>query len=375
MINYELPTTDDLIHLGTPQFPALSIYISTSPTSEGRALAVTSVKSAVDAAIRSLKETGHPDTIQKQLREQWASIADNHDLWGKLKNSLVIFLSPDVAEEYVLPNYLEPRVTLGSRFDISQLVRAVTTPQHAFALTLSSSGWNLWHATESSRASELPLVGEYADDAAEATNRASIRGRNHTRKLVGDEGQKVLLEQYSKVVADAVRSELNRLDPHARQPLFIFGNEPLMAMFQSHQLPWHQVVVPGASDNLKPDQIDAAIRDRIGSVTSRLLDERLSIIGDGVSEGLVVRDLSVLAKAAAGGAVRALYYSLNTEARGVFNDVTGEISLHDDGDDLLSQIAVAVLRTKGEVYAIREGEISAEIWNGAFVAQLRHPLA
>lgn len=73
-------------------------------------------------------------------------------------------------------------------------------------------------------------------------------------KLVGDEGQKVLLEQYSKVVADAVRSELNRLDPHARQPLFIFGNEPLMAMFQSHQLPWHQVVVPGASDNLKPDR-------------------------------------------------------------------------------------------------------------------------
>ena len=378
MINYELPTVDDLIRLGDPQFPALTIYISTSPTAEGRTLATTSAKSAVDSAIRTLKEQGHPEDVQKQLRDQWASIADDRDLWGQLKNSLVIFLSPTVAEEYVLPNDLESRTTLGTHFDISLLVRAVTTPQHAYALTISSSSWRLWHATENSRASELRLAGDYADDAAEATNRDSIGGRQHRRKLVGDEGQKVLLEQYAKIVADAVRTELNRLDPNARQPLFLFGNEPLISMIQDQDLPWHQVVVPGAADDLKPDQIDGAIRERIGGVTSTLLSQRLGEIGDGYSAGLAVSDLSVIAKATTAGAVQALYYDLATEIRGSFDETTGEISVSEEGeegDDLLSQIAVGVLRANGDVYAVRDEEIDAEIWNGRFLAQLRYALA
>lgn len=375
MINYELPTMNDLIRLGDPHAPALSIYISTSPTTEGRSLAITTAKSAVDSAIRSLKEAGHPESVQKQLRDHWTDIAENHDLWGNLKNSLVIFLSPAVAEEYILPNSLESRTTLGTHFDISQLVRAVTTPQHAYALTISSSSWNLWHATETSRASELPLVGDYADDAAQATNRDSISGRQHKRKLVGDEGQKVLLEQYAKVVADAVRSELNRLDPNARQPLFLFGNEPLISMIQEQELPWHQVVVPGAADELKADQIDGAIRERIGAVTASLLSKHIGTVGDGFSAGLAVTDLADIAKATTAGAVQALYYNLGTEIRGSFDEATGEISLHEDGDDLLSQIAVGVLRTNGNVYAVRDGEIDAEIWNGQFLAQLRYSLA
>lgn len=375
MINYELPTTNDLIRLGEPQFPALSIYLSTSPTTEGRTLAVTSAKSAVDSAIRSLKEADHPEKLQKQLRDQWTSIAENHDLWGRLKKSLVIFLSPTVAEEYVLPNSLDQRTTLGSHFDISQLVRAVTAPQQAFALTISSSSWALWEATETNRASELELVGDYARDAADATNRDSISGRHHRRRIVGDEGQKVLLEQYAKVVADAVRSELNRIDPHALRSLFIFGNEPLVSMIQDQGLPWNHVVVPGAADELKPDQIDVAIRERIGAVTEKLLDERISAIADGFSAGLAVTDIADLGRAAAAGAVKALYYNLGTDLRGDFTEDTGEITLNDDGDDLLSQIAVAVLRSNGDVFAVREGEVDSQIWTGGFLAQLRYALA
>ena len=375
MINYELPTTADLIRLGDPQSPALSIYISTSPTTEGRTLAATSAKSAVDSAIRSLKEAGHSEKIQKQLRNQWASIAEDHDLWGRLKNALVIFLSPKVAEEYVLPNSLDDRTTLGTHFDISQLVRAVTAPQQAHALTISSSAWALWQATETSRAAELELAGDHAADAADATNRDTISGRQHKRRIVGDEGQKVLLEQYAKVVADAVRSELHRLDPNALQPLFIFGNEPLVSMIQDQGLPWHQVVVPGAADELKPDQVDAAIRQRIGAVASSLLNQRIGAIGDGFAAGLAVTDIAELGRATAAGAVKTLYYNLSTQLRGTFDEKTGDVSLNDDGDDLLSQMAVSILRSNGDVFAIRAEEAGAEIWNGRFLAQLRYSLA
>ena len=114
---------------------------------------------------------------------------------GNLSRSLVVFLAPGFSEEYVLANAFSPRTSRGTHFDLAPLLRAVTTPQEAFALTLSSAGWNLWRATGSARVSEFEMVGDYADDAADATNRMSIRGRKLLRRLGGDEGQKVLLER------------------------------------------------------------------------------------------------------------------------------------------------------------------------------------
>ena len=55
--------------------------------------------------------------------------------------AMVSMLADDVDELFVLPNEFDDRLQVGSHFDLSQLVRAVTTPQEAFALTLSQQGW------------------------------------------------------------------------------------------------------------------------------------------------------------------------------------------------------------------------------------------
>ena len=164
MIHYQLPTSADLLALGTPRADALSIYLPTEPTPAGRDVAFTTAKSAVDQAIRTLRTSSRTHAEQEALRDQWNVIADDSELWGNLGSSLVIFLAPGFADEYVLPNNFEPRNHFGDRFDLGPLVRAVTTPQRAYALTLSSSGWNLWQATESSRAEEFELVGDVLGD-------------------------------------------------------------------------------------------------------------------------------------------------------------------------------------------------------------------
>jgi len=374
LIHHELPTVDDLLRLGATRSDSLSVYLPTEPTPRGRELAFTTVKSAVDAGIRELRAQGRPNGVQELFRVKWQSLAEDDALWGNLSRSLVVFIAADLVEEYVLPNEFAPRTSLGTHFDLAPLVRAVTTPQAAFALTLSSDGWNLWRATESARVSEVEVVGDHPDDAADATNRMSIRGRKLLRRLGGDEGQKVLLERYAQVVAGAVGAELGRIDPQASLPLFVFANDPLGSMFLSQDLPWSTEWVRGAPDELRPDELDQAIRERIGSHNTVTLSDRADEIGNGFASGLAVIDVAQAARAAVAGAVGTLIYELDTDVKGSLDASTGAIEFDPDGDDLLTQIALEVLRNGGEVRAVRDGEITAEIWNGRLLAGLRHPL-
>lgn len=375
MIRYALPTTDELIRLGARTPNAVSVCVPTDPSPAGREQARTAAKSGVDEGIRRLREAGASASDCDAVRAGWDALASDTTVWGKLSGSLAIFLAPGVSEEYVLPNSFTSSVQAGDYFDLSQLVRAVTAPQAAYALTLSTNGWSLWEASASARATPLELDGDYAEDAADATNRASIRGRGYQGRLVGDEGKKQLLERYAQTVVDAVRAELGKRDRKASAPLFVFANEPLLSMITTSDLPWQVVAVPGASDEARADRIDEVIRGRIGTITAQRLSAKADQIGHGFTDGLAVRDVAKAARAAVAGAVHTLIYDVNASVRGTFDDATGAIAFDDAGVDLLSRIAIAVLATGGTVHAVRADEISAQIWDGRLLAGLRHSLA
>lgn len=375
MIHFSLPTSDELALLGEPHSNAVTIYLPTSPTVEGRTRAFTAAKSGVDDALRRLREAGADESDLRAIAAQWAVLADDGQLWGNLSNSLAIFISPELSEDYVLPNQFETQTHAGGYFQLGQLLRAYTQPQSAFALTLSVDGWNLWEATPEQRVSELALRGEHAVDAADATNRMTVHGRKYMRRIGGDEGRKALLERYARVVADAVRSELGALDAKGERLLFLFAAEPLLSFFRAEGLPWQVVDVHGAPDALRPDQIDQVIRDRIGELVAA---ERTSVadsIGDGFASGLASTDLAHIAKAAARGAVDTFVFDFTTQVPGMLDEETGQIIYDAAGSDLMCRIALLVLRKGGRVWAVRPDEITASVWNGSSLARLRHRLA
>lgn len=375
MIRYQLPDTADLIRLGEARADALTVYVSTEPGAASRDRAQTAVKSAVDDAARQMREAGRSQAQQDALRARWANVLADFRLWGSLSRTLVVFLSPDDDETYVLPNQLNSETHFGDYFDVSQLIRAVTTPQRAFALTVSPGGWNLWEASATTRATELELVDDHPVDAADATNRMTIRGRQHNRRLVGDEGTKLLLERYAKQVGDGVTAELRHHDAGGKVPLFVFGNDPVSGLVRNN-LPGREVVaVMGAADDLTPTRIDEAIRSRIGELTNKALNEKAERILNGFTAGLAVGDFAQLGRAAVAGAVRTMLFDRNNNVRGLLDPATGEVSIDDAGTDLLSRIAVEVLRNGGEVVAVGPDDITAQGWNGTVLAGLRHSLA
>ncbi|OLP03567.1 hypothetical protein BVU76_05105 [Mycolicibacterium porcinum] len=374
MTRYELPDVADLIRLGEPHEHAITVYAETAPGPDEREKSLLTAKSAVDQALRTIRDSGARHAVEEQLRSRWTAIAES-DLWLSLSRSVAIFIADDFHEVYVLPNALESQSQVGTYFDIGQLVRAVTTPQEAYALTLSADGWNLWQATASTRAEELELTGEYAADVADATHRATVRDRGHVRRLVGDEGKKLLLEKYAKRVAEAVDAELGQLDPSANRPLYLFATDPLLDMYRGLEHKRQLVAVPGAADELRPDQIDGAIRESLPALNAERANEWVEELGNDLSKGLVATDLGDIARAAAAGAVDTLVYNFTVDVLGRIEAETGALHYDDSGYDVLSRIAVTVLDRSGEVVAVRPDEITAGIWNQTAAAKLRFALS
>lgn len=374
---YQLPTLDDLGRLAEPHELALTIYVATSPVVSERTTSQVAAKSAFDACIAEVRASGARHATETALRERWDSVI-NAELWSRLSSSLAIFVSEDSAEVYVLPNALENQHQVARYFDLGQLVRAVTSPQQAYALTLSTKGWKLWHATATTRATELPLTGEYPTDAADATHRDSVGGPQPANRLTGDEGRKQLLDSYARQVAEAVDHELGTLDPSAQAPLFLFATDPLLDLYRLHERR-EVVTVPGAPDDLKDHRIDERIREKLGPLNAERTDARLEKIGNDLSAGLVLTDLGDIGRAAVTGAVDVLVYDFVVDVIGRLDDQTGQVTQAEEGAhdayDLLSRIAMMVLATGGEVIAVRHDEVGADVWNGTAVAHLRFPLA
>jgi len=382
--HHELPTSDDLELLSARTEHAITIYLPTSPNPQERSVARTALKSAFDDAVRRVKEDGAKHGLLESLRAQWQAVDQDQDLWGTLSSSLAIFLAPDVNEVFVLPNNLEAQSQLSDHFDLGQLLRSVTFPHEAYALTLSANSWGLWHATAHARIAPLELEGDYPTDAADATNRETIRGRDKNRSLVGDEGKKALLDKYAHRVAEAVTTELNRRKVGAGTPFFVFAVEPLLSQF-TERFDRAVIQVPGAAERLAADQIDDQVRRGLDGHFAEQVNARLSRIADTVSSGLVATDLVDISKAAARGLVDTLLFNFTLDVYGRIDDVSGALERVAEGErtlpdgspayDLLSQIAVRVLRQGGTVFAVRDDEVSHLLWNSVAVAHLRGTLA
>lgn len=384
--HYALPTPDDFARLSEPRSLAVSLYVETSPVVAGREGSATAAKSAFDRALDAVKAAGASPLDRAQLVARWEEIARDRELWGNLAASLAIFLAPDLSDVYVLPNRLENQAQVAGYFDVGQLLRSVTFPQEAYAVLLAADGWSLWHATATQRAHRVELSARHPANFDEATNRDVAAERSQPRRMIGDEAHKTLLETYAKRVSDAVTAELGVRDPGATDVIFVFAAEPLQSMFAARGVHGRVLLpVPGAPGRLGPASIDQAMRARLSEWNSQGAQQRVDAIADADGAGLAATQLSTIARAAVSGAVDTLVFAFPVDINGRLDDATGTISFAPgngttmpDGTaayDLLSRIAVAVLRTGGSVIAVRPDEVSSRVWNGQAVAHLRYALA
>ncbi|MGX5696817.1 baeRF11 domain-containing protein [Agromyces soli] len=398
-VHYQLPTAADFTVLAGEHHPAVTIYTSTSPVVSERERAEVAVRSGFDEALEHLKVAGAEASDLDAIRAERDRIVADQQLWGGLARSLAIFVSPDVSEVFVLPNRLDDAVHVGSHFTLGQLLRAPSQDQEAYAVTISASEWALWHATPTDRAAKLAIDQAGTANLDEATNRepgedkprgynrGGVAAQGGASRLMGDEGRKILLDQYSKRVIEVARRELLARDAEERVPAFVFAAEPLLSLFLANTRNSRRVVaVPGSPDRLGAADVDEALRRELGRLNVREAERSLRTLAEG-SAGRVERDLAAIAREAADGAVETFWFDFTTSVNGTLDRETGAIEFaadHGAGDtladgtragDLLPQLALLVLSKGGKVVTVRSSELDDEVWSGPAMAELRFALA
>jgi hypothetical protein len=293
---------------------------------------------------------------------------------------------------YVLPNRLDDAVHVGSHFTLGQLLRAPSQDQEAFAVTLSSNEWALWHALPTARAEEMPLDPNLPRNAEDAANRAPGDVGN---RRVGGHGDRGMSEEdrrpeihdiYAKRVADAVWQELQSHDPDGRVPLFVFAAEPLLSSFLDRAHNGRRVVpVQGGSDRLSAAEIDEELRRRLAELNIDEARSALQGLADG-SAGRVERDLAAIGRMAAEGGVETLWFDFTTSVNGTLDPDSGaiEFAIGNGGGealadgtragDILPQLAMMVLSRGGKVVTVRGDDLDDTDWAGPAVAELRFAL-
>lgn len=391
-VHYELPTTSDFQALAGEHHPAVTIYASTAPIVSERERSETAVKSAFDEALDRLRADGaQPEEIDAIKAERDRVLADKA-VWSRLARSLAVFAAPGFNEVYVLPNRLDDAVHVGSHFTLGQLLRAPSQDQEAFAVTLSSNEWSMWHALPTARAEEMPLDPSLPKNLEEAGNRdlsepIRKKGAGHGDRGTPEQDRRPeIQDNYAKQVADAVWQELQVHDPDGRVPLFVFAAEPLLTSFMERAHNGRRVVpVPGGADRLNAAGIDEELRRQLAALNVHEAKSALQGLADG-SAGRVERDLAAIGRMAAEGGVETLWFDFTTSVNGTLDPESGAVefatgngngeSLADGrrAGDLLPQLAMMVLSRGGRVVTVRGDDLADVDWSGPAVAELRFAL-
>jgi hypothetical protein len=391
-VHYELPTTTDFQALAGEHHPAITIYASTSPVVSERERAEVAVRSLFDEAFERLRAAGTDSSELDALKSQRDAVVADKDIWSSLARSLAIFVSPGFTDVYVLPNRLDDAVHAGSHFTLGQLLRAPSQDQEAFAVTLSSNEWALWHALPTARAEQMPLDPNLPKNVEEAANRergdvGQRRTGGHGDRGMSEEDRRPEMQDiYAKRVADAVWGELQAHDPDGRVPLIVFAAEPLLSSFLDRAHNGRRIVgLQGAPDRLGVAEIDDEIRRQLADLNVSEAKSALHGLAEG-SAGRVERDLAAIGHLAAEGAVETLWFDFTTSVNGTLDHESGAVEFateNGNGEtlsngthagDLLPQLAMLVLSKGGKVVTVRSDDLDESDWSGPAVAELRYAL-
>jgi hypothetical protein len=371
-LHTDIPTRAQVDQLLDNRRPAsVSIYLSTDPVSSGQAERI-ELGNLASEAERQLVEAGTAKAEVAAVADSIADLVDDSEFWRFQARSLAVFVTPDSARTFRLPNRLKAAVEVSDRFHVKPLLRALTFPQVALVLALAQGSVRLIEVAPDVEPGPVD-VPDLPSDVASWVGKSSIRDRAPTRRLQGTEGQKVRMRQFARGVDQALRPLLTGLGV----PLIIAAAEPLDSIYRS--VSTYPLLAASSITGNPETKSDAELADAARTILDEL---NAAVLGDmhelyrrRESESRAAADLAVIARAATFGAVDTVLVDIDVTVPGSVDDETGAIDLSeaDDAVDygVVDEIVRRVWRTGGTVLAVRQEEVPG---GGPAAAILRHTL-
>ncbi|MGW0178553.1 baeRF11 domain-containing protein [Nocardia sp. NPDC003345] len=357
MLHTDIPTRDEIKTLAEAGGDwCVSIY---TPTESDLADPDQDRIAFSNQARRVLESVTDPEA-RAALDEEFDVHIDDAMFWRFQSRTLAVLATPGRIRTYRVPNRLPASETVGDRFDLTPLLRAVTFPQTAFVLALAEGGVRLVEITPDRPARTVPVPG-LPTSAADHAGKASLGDRAPKRRVQGDEGRKMRQRQYAR----AIDAELRDLLAGRDVPLILAATEPIDALFRSvNSYP----NLLGESIPGNPEQVsDAELADRSREILDRhyaaQLAELVELLELRRGEGRAATDLTDLARAASAGAVDTLLVDMEASVPGTVS-AAGAVAFGEPAADgqtgVLDEITRRVLLTGGRVLAVRAADLPGD---------------
>src|ERR1700704_2667605 len=379
MLHLHIPSLEEFKALAQVKGETcVSLFLPTSPLGSSAKVNRTAFKDLAREALSQLKEAGidkaeitafaeqfgrlagaeHDVQDQDKVRKQQHAKPDPVDsFWHYQANGLAVLAMSGATRMLRLPNSPKPLAEVADRFHLTPLIRAMTSPHDVYVLALAKESVRLVHAFASFPPERLQVPGLPAN-AEEATRRPSVHVRAPRGKLQNLEREKVLLQQYVRLVEQAVHGVL----AGRNTPLVLAAAEPLTSMFRAVN------THPGLADEMIGGNQDQTTDAELEDTAIPILDRRYSrdlaaVIAryDELKPRLATTDVSYAAHAATAGAIDQLLVDLDAVVPGVVSDLDGSVTYaaSDDAEtySVVDEVARRALYSGARVMGARREEL------------------
>lgn len=359
MLYLDLPATADIADLASQRHDlAASFFVPTTPVSLDTDGDRILLKNLAGEALAQMQAAGADKRRVNDLIEEVEDLIDDDEFWRYQAHGLVVYATPERLRTFRIPNALEPMVKLSDRFHLKPLLRAVNFCNACYVLALADGGVRLIEVSADLPAQTVPVPG-LPTDAAAAVGKASIASRSYSARLVGSEGKKVRLRQYTRRIDAALRDLL----AGSSVPLILAAVENLGALYRSVNSYPHLLGsgIEGNPERLSDAQLAAAARP----ILDRVYQERLADWRDRyarrINEDRATTDLARAARAATYGAVQSLLVDMDAMVHGNLDEADGSLNLAPEASaetyGVVDEIARRTLQSGGEVLSVRQDDI------------------
>jgi len=344
--------------------PCISLYLPTHRHHPGTEQDPIRFRHALREAERLLAGR-HPEEEVRALLDPVAALPTT-EFWRHQGDGLAVFRSRDVLEEFRLPLRVPELVVVAGSFHVRPLIRCLNSNERFFLLALSQGGAAVYHASLESLS--RVLVPNLPESLA-----AFRGGGKYTRALSGVPsgrgrgGQRLNPAGGPEDSSDADLVEYFRAIDRALQRSLRQDDAPVILAGVEYYLPIYRRVtrlkrladtsVSGSPDAMTESELGERARAAAEHVLRGSEERALAAYRRAAARGRARTDLDEIVRDARRGRIRRLFLAAGVRVWGTVDPTTGRVrrtaeqqGSHDD--DVLDDVAEAVLRSGGEVLTL-----------------------
>ncbi|WP_349904407.1 baeRF11 domain-containing protein [Parafrigoribacterium humi] len=358
MLYVDIPTSSDLVALSERRdAQCVSLYLPTSPIRGEAEASRIELKNLTREAITVLREQGGSAEQIEAIEEHLNALIDDGEFWRYQARSLAVFVTPDHIRHYRLASELDRQVHVSDRFQLAQLLRAVTFPNAGYVLLLTEGEARVVEVSADVPATTLTIPG--LPESSEPFKTQPIADRLPRARAQGTLGDASAQRQFARRVNSLVRDHLRG----SGLPLVVAASEPMLAIYRAmNTYPRLADAVISSSAAMSDSELAREARSVFDEVYARELAAWRDLFEDRDSAGRATTDIASAARAASFGAVHSIMIDITRTMPGTIAD-DGTVTLADSATaenyDALGEIAARVLKSDGEVLAVRSEDIPA----------------